>query len=429
MRPAGEIAGDATSSAALGRLGAAISELRALAVAPMLQRALDALRREDAKSGTDWALKALGQDPESGMGWYVLAVAREKAGDFANSLKAYQSALALLPDQSQIANDLGRLAYRMGMKEVAEQLFRRYLDARPDSQEAANNLACTLRDLDRSDEAIEILKAALKAKPDNAMIWNTLGTILYNQGDLANANIFFDEALRLDPGFYKARYNRGNARLGVGDLQGALDDCEVSMGQVATPDDRAMILLARSNIKLAMGSLAEGWDDYEARLDTGASPKPPSFWLDRPRWTPETSLESKRFLLMAEQGLGDEVLFANMIPDILDALGPDGKLMLAVEPRLVGLFQRSFPSVEVAGHATYKVGWRKVRGAAAFEHRGDIDLWAPIASPLRRFRRAVETFPSRDALPHRRSGPGEALAPRTGQGRRRAARWACCGRA
>ena len=64
----------------------------------MLRRAIDALRIEDAKTGTDWALKALNQDAQSGIGWYVLAVAREKAGDFDNSLKAHQSALALLPE-------------------------------------------------------------------------------------------------------------------------------------------------------------------------------------------------------------------------------------------------------------------------------------------------------------------------------------------
>ncbi|HTX48117.1 MAG TPA: tetratricopeptide repeat protein [Caulobacteraceae bacterium] len=396
-QPTGEIAGDAASAGALARLDNAISQLKALSIVPMLQRALADLRDEKPKTASEWALKALNQDPRSGMAWYVLAVAREKAGDFANSLKAYRSALALLPDQSQVANDLGRLAYRMGMKDVAEQLFRQYLEARPNAHEAANNLACTLRDLGRSGEAIEILRRTIEARPDDAMIWNTLGTILYNEGDLENASTFFDESLRLDPTFFKARYNRGNARLGAGDLEGALADSEAALAQVITPDDRAMMLLARSNIKLAMGRIAEGWDDYESRLDLALG-ESTQFLVPYPRWTPETPLEGKRLLLMAEQGLGDEVLFANMIPEILEALGPEGKLMLAVEPRLVSLFQRSFPSAEVARHATYLVGWRKVRGAAAFEDRDDIDVWAPIASPLRRFRTRLEDFPAREAF-------------------------------
>src|SRR5580704_10700520 len=91
---------DAASPAALAKLEGAVAELKALAVAPMLRRAIDALRAEDAKGGSEWALKALQQDERSGMGWYVLAVARERAGDFSNSLKAYQAALSLPPDQS-----------------------------------------------------------------------------------------------------------------------------------------------------------------------------------------------------------------------------------------------------------------------------------------------------------------------------------------
>ena len=100
---------------------------------------------------------------------------------------------------------------------------------------------------------------------------------------------------------------------------------------------------------------------------------------------------------MGEQGLGDEVLFANILPDIVEALGPRGKLVLAVEPRLVTLFQRSFPTAEVGGHASYKVSGHTVRGAAFVEENPErIDLWAPLGSPLRRFRRSLDAFPSRE---------------------------------
>ena len=390
--PNGDLAGDAASPEALARLEEAISQLKALSVVTLLHRAMEALRNENAKEGSEWALKALGQDHRSGMAWYILAVAREKAGDFVNSLKAYQSALALLPEQSQVANDLGRLAYRMGMKEIAEQLFRRYLEAYPNSHEAANNLACVVRDLGRLAEAIEILRPAIQARPDDPLLWNTLGSILSDGGDLVGAITFFDESLRVDPGFFKARYNRGNARMGLGEPEAAMADCEAALAKAAAPEDRSMMLLARSSIKLATGRFAEGWDDYEARLDPHHVTST-HFLVNYPRWTPETPLQGRRFLLIGEQGLGDEVLFGNILADVQDAVGPAGKVMLAVEPRLVSLFQRSFPQIEVAPHATYKVGWRTVRGAAAFEGRDDIDVWAPLASPLRRFRRALSDFP------------------------------------
>ena len=387
--------GDAASPAALAKLESAISELKALSVAPLLRRAVAALRADDPKGGAEWALKALHQDERSGMAWYVLAVARERAGDFTNSLKAYQGALALLPDQSEVANDLGRLAYRMGMKDVAEQLFRRFLETHPDSQEAINNLACAVRDQGRAADAIDLLKAAIKLSPSDALLWNTLGTVVCEQGDVATSITFYEEAMRLDPHFAKARYNRGNARLALGELDAAMADCNAAMADATAEDDRLMMQLARSTINIAQGRIGEGWDDYEARLNpqfSGAT----LFLIDAPPWAPGDELEGKTFVLMGEQGLGDEVLFANMLPDILEALGPSGRLILAVEPRLVSLFQRSFPTTEVVGHSTYAVQGRTYRGAMPLDGRKDIDLWAPLASPLRQFRRELAAFPTRD---------------------------------
>ena len=71
-----------SAAAGLARLEGAVDELRAMTIAPMLRRAIDALRAEDIQTGSELALKALEIDPKSGMAWYVLAVARERAGDF-----------------------------------------------------------------------------------------------------------------------------------------------------------------------------------------------------------------------------------------------------------------------------------------------------------------------------------------------------------
>lgn len=392
------IAGDAASVSALARLDGAISELKKLSVEPLLRHALAALRADDARGSSQWALKALRKDPRSGMAWWVLAVAREKAGDFVSSLKAYESAVALLPDQTEVANDLGRLAYRMGMKSVAEQLFRRHLEARPGAYEATNNLACAVRDQGRPAEAIDILRPAIRARPGEALLWNTLGTVVFEQGDMAGAVTFFDEALRLDPSFAKARHNRANAKVSLGELDEALIDCETAMAGTLAEDERLMMQLARSTLQIARGQIGQGWDDYEARL-APAFAGVTHFLIHRPRWTPDSALKGKTLLLMGEQGLGDEVLFANLIPDVLEALGPSGKLVLALEPRLVALFRRSFPTAEIGGHATYAVDGHTVRGAPFLEERPEqlerIDLWAPMASLLRRFRRTVEAFPNR----------------------------------
>jgi tetratricopeptide (TPR) repeat protein len=396
-RVSGGAIGDAGSAQALARLNAAVDELKAMAVRPHLHRAIDLIRAEKPKEAAEAALQALRQDERNGHAWYVLAVARDKAGDFKSSIQCYEAALQLLPDHCEVANDLGRLAYRMGMKPVAEQLFRRYLERYPESPDGANNLACCLRDQNRYGEAIEALKVALRADPVNGLLWNTLGTVLSEQGDFPSAITFFDEALRCDPGIFRARYNRGNAKLPLGDIAGALEDCEGALEVVEAADERAMMQLARSTMLLNEGRIGEGWDLYEARL----APEfldVTHFMIDRPKWTPSSKLKGKTLLLMGEQGLGDEVLFGNMLPDVIEALGPNGKLYLALEKRLVPLFQRAFPEAVVGAHATYKVDGLTVRGAPFVKDQSVIDLWAPLGSPLRKFRRTLGAFPDRRAF-------------------------------
>jgi tetratricopeptide (TPR) repeat protein len=386
--------GDSTSQAALQRLNQAVAELKALSLTPLLRQAIAAIGAGAAKAAEGLAIQVLEQDERNGLAWHVLALAREKAGDFRNAIKAFEAALALLDDHADVANDLGRLAFRMGQKQLAAQLFQQYRQARPDCPQGANNLACALRDLHQYDAAISLLQQTIAGNLGEASLWNTLGTVVAARGDSTNALTFFEEALRLDPAFAKARYNLGNTRLDLGDFDGALADCEAAMAGTADAADRAMMQLARSTILLCAGRIGEGWDAYEARLDPMFADTT-HFACERTRWTPGASLAGKSILLFGEQGLGDEVMFANDLPDLLAALGPSGKLTLALEPRLVPLFERSFPGVRIGPHTTYKVDGHTVRAAHFVEADETIDLWAPLASPLRQFRRSAEAFPDR----------------------------------
>lgn len=386
--------GDAASADALTRLDLAVRDLKARTIEPLLQQSIEAIRAEDARGAADWAIKALQVDERSGFGWYLLAIALEKASDFGSAIRAYESALALMPDHGAVANDLGRLAHRLGMIPTAEKLFRHFLAAHPGSRDGANNLACAVRDQGRFEEAIEILRPAILAEPEHALLWNTLGSVVAEQGDLASAIGFFDEALRLDPDFVKARYNRGNARLPLGEIEAAFEDCQTALARAGAEDERLMMRLARSTIRLARGQIGEGWDDYEARLEPKFADVT-HFMIEASPWSPGMDVAGRTFLLMGEQGLGDEVMFANVIADLSRALGPDGRLLIAVEQRLVPLFQRSFPTAEVGAHSTWVVDGHTVRGAPFVGDHGRLDLWAPMGSLLRQFRRTVDSFPDR----------------------------------
>ena len=381
----------------LARVNAAVQQLKAMAVQPLLQKAVAALEAEDSKAASEWALKVLEKDDRNGFGWCLLAMARERAGDFVSSIQAYESALQLLPDHIEIANDLGRLAMRMGMAEQAEKFFRLFAHGRPDNPEGPNNLASALRLQGRRAEAIDVLKPAIQRSPANALLWNSLGAVLAEDGDHATAEIFFTEATRLDPGFFKARYNLANALVDRGAVAEGLEHLDAVLPAAKAEDDRQMMRLARATTLLAVGRLAEGWDEYEARLHPQFADTV-HFVIDRPQWSPGDDLAGKSLLVVGEQGLGDEILFANALPDVIQRLGAAGKLTIAVEPRLAPLFARSFPQATVGGHHTVLHGGRAVRLLPFLEDASGIDLWTPIGSLLREFRREASAFPDRPAF-------------------------------
>ena len=77
--------------------------------------------------------------------------------------------------------------------------------------------------------------------------------------------------------------------------------------------------------------------------------------------------------MRAEQGVGDHILFASLIPDLATrAKSEGGSVVLECEPRLVSLFARSFPDVTVkpavlksiGGAPVADYGWLKAAGGA-----------------------------------------------------------------
>ncbi|PIB92221.1 tetratricopeptide repeat protein [Caulobacter sp. FWC2] len=388
--------GDSASADALERLKRSAQEIKTAENGKIVGQAIEAVHKQDFAKAEKLAMKLLKKDEQLGLGWHILAIAREKQGDFASSLKCYEAALTLLTDHSSVAGDLGRLAFRMNMFEFAAKFFAHFRLARPDDVEAANNLACALRELNRENEAIEVLKAVLRIHPEAPGLWNTLGTILCNVGDPGGSLVFFDEALRLAPRHSKTLHNRAYAKADLGDIAGALIDGEAAMKESKDPADLVVMEFARATLLLALGRIAEGWQAYEARFSPEIADAP-LFHIPAARWSGE-DLKGKTLLIVAEQGLGDEVMFSNMLPDILDWLGPDGRLTLVVEHRLKPLLERSFPGVEVSSHRTMKYEGRVYRTAPYIEDWERFDCWAALGDFLRPLRNTVEAFPHRKSF-------------------------------
>ncbi|MGZ6017705.1 MAG: tetratricopeptide repeat protein [Phenylobacterium sp.] len=316
----------------------------------------------------------------------------ERAGDLAGALGAYETALSRAPDDPDILAALAALAVRLEMREAAVTLWAQVALLQPARLEAIDGQARALRDLGRFDAAVDLLRDALIAHPRDPRLWNSLGVTLTQDGQTEAAITFLDEAVRLDPRFAVALYNRGNARFDLGQLALANADYAQAARAARTTAEAATIAFARSTLQLARGDLAAGWDAYETRLSR-RWPRAVVFEAPGRRWRPADALAGKHLLVVAEQGLGDELMFATVLPDVVEALGPTGRLSLAVEPRLISLFRRSFPDAEVGAHATDRLGPRLRRTAPGLGG-GPVDLWAPMGSLPRRFRRGFQDFPA-----------------------------------
>src|SRR5690606_23867949 len=133
----------------------------------------------------------------------------------------------------------------------------------------------------------------------------------------------------LDPDFHMARYNRANGLTILGEPERALKEMDVASQGLTDSHEIATIGLAKAFIQLLTGDLADGFAAYEIRFDPTLE-SAVRFTEFGKRWAPDDDLCGKSLLIYGEQGLGDEVLFANVVNDALDAIGPDGRLFIAV---------------------------------------------------------------------------------------------------
>jgi hypothetical protein len=122
----------------------------------------------------------------------------------------------------------------------------------------------------------------------------------------------------------------------------------------------------------------EGWKGY--RLTIGSDWRPKVQYNQEPEWD---GSPGKTVVLYADQGLGDEISFASMIPDAIDICK---KVIIDCDDRLAGLFRRSFPKARIYGTKRAKEGqWAK--------EDWSIDASLPLGQIGEYFRATDESFP------------------------------------
>jgi len=122
----------------------------------------------------------------------------QKYGKPQDALALYQTALSAFPENQDLLYNRALYVVELGDFESMERDLMRLLEEDPDHVDALNALGYTLADRnERLDEAYAHVARALKLRPDSPAILDSMGWVLYRQGDLELAAQYLRRALAL----------------------------------------------------------------------------------------------------------------------------------------------------------------------------------------------------------------------------------------
>jgi len=356
---------------------------------------LIALQRGRAHEAAELIGKAARVEPGSPIYHCNLGIALHALGQLEAAVAAFRRALEIRPDYAVALGNLVAGLKLLGGLDEALGACRRLRDLRPGDPEVHANLGELLRDAGEPEAALEAVQRALDLGPEQAAAHNLLGSVLLELDQVAAAEAAFRRAIALAPEFAPPHANLCEALR----QQDRLEEAEAAGRRALEIDpDYATAHWNRAYALLGLGRLAEGWREYEHRLRIKAHHRP----VPCPRWQ-GGPLDGRTILVLAEQGVGDEIQFASCLPDLV---ARSGHCIIQCDPRLEPLFARSFPSATVRGAAREEADW--LAGLPP------IDAHLPLASLLGHFRPSIESFAGKGGYlapdPERRERFAEQLA-------------------
>lgn len=267
-----------------------------------------------------------------------------------NYAVAEKNGLANLLLNAALANLDGLLAgfARLGITPKSDKAGQEESFLRTKRSELLNAIGTTYKHENRIDEARKYFTEAQALIPPNADIQNNLGTLYINEGDPQQALTHLNEALRVAPGHPQSRWNRALANLELGNYEA-------------------------------------GWGEYDAgleakvRVERTYSKQPLARWDGSP---------GKRLVVYGEQGIGDEILFASMLPDVIR----DSKqVVFECHKKLHTLLCNSFPQIDIYPTREDEVlGWPMRNDG---QPRYDFDAKIASGSLGRLYRPTLDSFP------------------------------------
>jgi Tfp pilus assembly protein PilF len=290
------------------------------------------------------------------------------------------------PLSAEAHNNLGRALLRL--KDVsAAQHFAAALQIDIEYFEAAEGLGTCWFQAGSFDRAAEALAHASRLRPKSIDIRLFLARTYTLARRLDAAEAEYRQLLSDHPDLPEAQCGLATVFAAKGEYDRPRTLFEAALEK--RPDD-AYLQFQYATWLLRDGAFDRAWNYYESRwrqahagwVDAIDRALPASPWQGE-------SLAGKTLLIACEQGLGDEIMFASVLPEIVNAAA---HCIVECDARLAALFRRSFPQATVFAVDRKAKEWP--RSLESNLHRlPQFDYWVPAGS-LPRYRRvSAQDFP------------------------------------
>ncbi len=275
---------------------------------------------------------------------YRMGLLQLDQGKFENAVQALRSAVTVGANNPHVHNALGVALLHTANVSAAVEEFRKAVALEPNFAQAHSNLGHALfKDLEQYEEGARHIERALAIDPSDIAALSNRIMLLHHRGRIEEALALADELLVRDAELVEARLNKALMLLTLGDFEHA-------------------------------------WPYYEARKLSRGGERCGD--LPSPEWDGSV-LTGRSLYVYAEQGVGDQIMFASCLPDLIERAGA-----CAVEchPKLEPIFHRSFPAAQIMK----KDAGRSAERAAALTP----DWKVAMGSLPQFFRRTRAEFPS-----------------------------------
>ncbi|MBF0194525.1 MAG: tetratricopeptide repeat protein [Magnetococcales bacterium] len=320
--------------------------------------------------------KAISLNPETPLAYNNLGNAYKKQGDFVNAIASLNKAILLNPSYADAYFNLGIIYKEQNDWEKAINCFKKTVSINNKHIQGYNNLASTYKEVDELEKAVYYNEQALTINPDNVESYINLGDILHEQEKLEQAISYYQKAIAIQPNNVEAHCNLGATQQAQGNL-GAADTSFKKVIAIDPLHTKAHCNL--SLVQLLNGDFDNGFKNYiwrweHAQFDCQRYQKAKNIlWQGEP-------LTNKKILLWEEQGVGENILFSSMVPDLVKQ---GAKVYIECDKRLIPIYSRSFKKINCQ---------TKEKFSKAYEQQ-NFDFSAPLGNLGLYLRNNKSSFP------------------------------------